>query len=391
MEDRIYVTKSSMPNYEEYCAAIKLLWQDAFITNMGKYHDELEKSLIAFLNVDKISLFCNGHMSLELLLQAMGLTGEVITTPFTFVSTTHAIVRNGLKPVFCDINPHDFTINTDKIEELITENTSAILPVHVYGNICDITGIQQIADKYNLKVIYDAAHAFGITYHGRGVADYGDASILSFHATKIFHTIEGGAVVYHNAELGKSLYDLKNFGIRSEEIVAEVGANAKMNEFQAIMGLCNLKRIDAEIEKRKLLTKRYLKNLKGMSGIKVKETKNDGEDNYGYFPIVCEENLLGFSRDDLYKELARHNIYGRKYFYPLTSDQACFRNKYKDIPLPVARKTADRILTLPLYAGLSTENVDRICKILWDMVSAHKKSRILYGIHEKKQMKSINE
>ena len=241
-EKSILVTQSFMPPYEEYIQAIKPLWDSHWITNMGQYHQELECRLKDYLDVPELSLTVNGHMALELVVQAMGFpeNSEVITSPFTFVSTTHAIVRNRLKPVFCDVKLEDGTIDESKIENLITDNTVAIVPIHVYGNICNIEKIQQIADKYKLKVIYDAAHAFGVTYKDKGIGNYGDASIFSFHATKIFHTIEGGAVASNDHKLYEKIYNLKNFGIRGEETVCEVGANAKMNEFQAAMGLSNL-------------------------------------------------------------------------------------------------------------------------------------------------------
>lgn len=259
--DKILVTKSSMPPLEEYIDEIKDLWDTHWITNMGVEHKKLEGNLKKYLMVDGISLFSNGHMALEMAIQAMELEGEVITTPFTFASTTHAIVRNGLTPVFCDVNSNDFTIDVRKIEELITEKTTAILPVHVYGQVCDVEAIEKIAKKYNLKVIYDAAHAFGVKYKNKGIGSFGDASMFSFHATKVFNTIEGGAVCFQDEEFGLDLYRLKNFGIRNEEIVDSVGANAKMNEFQAAMGICNLRHVDEEIAKGKELlnvTENYL-------------------------------------------------------------------------------------------------------------------------------------
>ena len=263
MSKKIFVTRSSMPEIEEYIEKIKVLWDTHRLTNMGDLHKELEQKLQKFLKVNGISLMVNGHMSLELAIAAMRFPkgSEVITTPFTFISTVHAIVRNGLKPVFCDIKLTDYTMDENRIEELITEKTVAIIPVHVYGNVCAVEKIQKIAEKYNLKVIYDAAHAFGVTYKGVGIGNFGNSSVFSFHATKVFNTIEGGAVTYNNPELSTTLYNLKNFGIRSEEVVAEVGANAKMNEFAAAMGLCNLQHFNAEIEKRKLVVEEYKNHL----------------------------------------------------------------------------------------------------------------------------------
>ena len=263
-EKKIFVTQSSMPPYEEYIEAIKPLWDSHWLTNMGQYHQRLEQELKAYLGVSGLSLMVNGHMALELMIQAMGFPegAEVITTPFTFISTTHAIVRNYLKPVFCDVKACDGTIDETKIENLITEKTAAIIPVHVYGNICNVEAIQQIAEKYRLKVIYDAAHAFGVKYKGTGIGCYGDASVFSFHATKVFNTIEGGAVTFSDSKIYETLYNLKNFGIRGEELVVDVGANAKMNEFCAIMGLCNLEHIENVIADRKVLYEMYQKGLK---------------------------------------------------------------------------------------------------------------------------------
>ena len=249
-KDKIYVTRSSMPDIEEYVEEIRSIWDNHWLTNMGDKHIRFQKELKEYLQVENIELLTNGHMALELTLQALDLQGEVITTPFTFASTTHAIIRNGLTPIFCDIDPVTYTIDVEKIEELITERTSAIMPVHVYGNICNVEEIENLAKKYGLKIIYDAAHAFGETYKGQGIGGFGDASCFSFHATKVFNSIEGGAVTYHDKKLGADLYDLKNFGIHGPEEVSAVGANAKMNEFCAAMGLCNLRHIEEEIIKR---------------------------------------------------------------------------------------------------------------------------------------------
>lgn len=363
---KILVTQSSMPSYEEFVEMIKPLWETHWLTNMGILHKQLEKELKDYLAVSELSLMVNGHLALELAITAMKFPrgSEVITTPFTFISTTHAIVRNGLKPVFCDIKMSDYTIDEEKIEELITEKTVAIVPVHVYGNICAVEKIQKIAEKYNLKVIYDAAHAFGVKYKGIGVGNFGNASIFSFHATKVFNTIEGGAVSFNNPELYTTLYNLKNFGIRSEEVVAEVGANAKMNEFSAAMGLCNLKHIDEEIEKRKCVVEHYKKILHGVDGIRILEDSPDFTKNYAYFPILIDEERFPKTRDEVYTELRQNEIYSRKYFYPLASEQACFRNKYRNLDLQNARYVSERILVLPLYADLELTEVDRIAEIM---------------------------
>lgn len=357
----ILVTKSSMPSKEEYFEEIDELWDTHFLTNMGTKHQQLEKQLKEYLQVPDIELFSNGHMALELAIQAFDLTGEVITTPFTFVSTTHAIVRNGLTPVFCDINPIDYTIDADKIEDLITEKTSAIVPVHVYGHVCDVEKIDKIAQKYHLKVIYDAAHAFGVTYKGLGVGNYGDASMFSFHATKVYNTIEGGAVCLHNELLKKKLYNLKNFGIQSEEVIEAVGANAKMNEFQAAMGICNLRHIDDEIEKRKKVAERYCENLKNVKGIVLPPVQDKVVKNYAYFPIVVKEDILGKTRDHIYNQLKEQDIYARKYFYPLTNSLQCYGSNISRGYTPNAIYISDRILTLPMYADLSMDEVDNIC------------------------------
>lgn len=357
----ILVTRSSMPPFDEYVEAIRPLWDSHWMTNMGTYHKELEKKLAEFLDVPEISLTSNGHMALELAIQAFDFPkgGEVITTPFTFISTTHAIVRNGLQPVFCDIKKSDGTIDEDKIEDLINENTVAIMPVHVYGNACNVDRIQEIAYKYGLKVIYDAAHAFGVSYDGKGIGNYGDAAIFSFHATKVFNTIEGGAVVCKNHEMYEKLYNLKNFGIRGEELVVSIGANAKMNEFAAIMGLCNLKHFTKAIENRKKIYDYYTEKFSKIKGIRLLDPDKNGTKNYAYFPIVIEDNF-GKKRDGVYDTLKKNHIHARKYFYPCTSDQACFKNKYKNADLSVARDLSNRILSIPFYEELTVEECDRI-------------------------------
>ena len=289
---------------------------------------------------------------------------EVITTPFTFASTTHAIVRNGLEPVFCDINPVDFTIDVDKIEKLITDRTVAIMPVHVYGNVCNIEEIQRIADKYGLKVIYDAAHTFGVKYKDQGIGSFGDVSCFSFHATKVFNTVEGGAACFKDADFGLELYRLKNFGIRGPERVDGVGANAKMNEFCAAMGLCNLRHVDEEIAKRKAVVERYMKHLSGVEGIQLNPEQKDVKPNYAYFPAIFDEKVFGASRNEVFEALAEQGIGARKYFYPLTNTFDCFHGKYDPNKTPIALHISKRVLTLPLYADLSLENVDKICEII---------------------------
>jgi len=351
-----------MPDIEEYIKEIQDIWDSHWLTNMGTKHKQLELSLLEYLNTPKITLFTNGHLALECIISALNLTGEVITTPFTFASTTHAIVRNGLEPVFCDVNHDDYTIDVDKLENLITDKTSAIIPVHVYGNICNVEEIEIIAKKHNLKVIYDAAHAFGVTVDGVSVANFGDASMFSFHATKVFNTIEGGAVTYKDEKLAKVLYDIKNFGITGPESVEYVGGNAKMNEFQAAMGICNLRHIDEEIKKRRAVVERYFKRLTGIEGIKLSKPQENVNSNYAYFPVVFDGYRL--TRDEVFEVLKEKNINARKYFYPLTNSYECYKGRFDIDKTPVAKYIADRVLTLPLYADLVVEDVDRICNII---------------------------
>ena len=363
-DKKILVTRSSMPPFEEYVEAIRPLWESHWLTNMGANHEELSRQLEEYLKVENISLFTNGHMALELVLQALDLTGEVITTPFTFVSTTHAIVRNGLTPVFCDINMDDYTMDVTKIESLITDRTSAIVPVHVYGTPCDVEAIEKIAKKHNLKVVYDAAHAFGVEINGRGIGSYGDASMYSFHATKVYNTVEGGAIATTDASLIRKLWRLKDFGIRNEEIIDGIGANAKMNEFCAIMGLCNLKHVDEEIAKRKKVAERYRSHLEGVEGISLLKIKDKVKQNYAYFPIVVDEVKFGTDRNVIKDVLAENNVGVRKYFYPLTSDVDCYEGRFDNDSLPVAKWVSDRVLTIPMFADLPLEDVDRICEII---------------------------
>ena len=361
---KILVTRSSMPELDEYMNEIADMWETHWLTNMGPKHKQFQQKLQEYMNVDNIDLFTNGHMALELTLQAMNLQGEVITTPFTFASTTHAIIRNGLTPVFCDIDPVTFTIDTDKLESLVTDRTCAIMPVHVYGNICNIEEIERIAHKYELKVIYDAAHTFGETYKGQGIGSFGDASCFSFHATKVFNSIEGGAVCFKDKRLGDILYELKNFGIHGPEEVSAVGANAKMNEFCVAMGLCNLRHVDEEIAKRKKVVERYRSHLEGIEGLQLNVIQKDVEPNYAYFPVIFEEKQFGASRAEVFDKLAENGIGARKYFYPLTNTFSAFHRQFDVLETPVALHISKRVLTLPLYADLSMEDVDRICEII---------------------------
>lgn len=362
MKSPIQVTRSSMPEFEEYIEEIKELWESKWLTNNGVKHQKLEFSLVDYLKVDNLTLFTNGHLALEIILDSLKLSGEVITTPFTFASTTHAIVRNGLKPVFCDISSDDYTMDVEKIESLITDKTSAIVPVHVYGNVCDVEAIDKIAKKHKLKVIYDAAHTFGVTVNGQGIGTFGDASMFSFHATKVFNTIEGGAVTYRDPLLGQKLNELKNFGISGPESVKYVGSNAKMNEFQAAMGICNLRHVDNEIAKRRKVSERYFSNLSEIKGIKLSLEQEGVKSNYAYFPVVFDGYRK--SRDEVFEQLQNEDIIARKYFYPLVNEFECYRDQHDLNDTPVAKHIADRVLTLPLYADLSLEDVDRICEII---------------------------
>ena len=360
---QILVTRSSMPTFEEYCDEIKDLWNTRWLTNMGAKHKQLQTELEKYLGVPHVTLYTNGHLALENAIGALNLPegGEVITTPFTFASTTHAIVRNGLVPVFCDVNNRDYTMDVTKLESLITDKTVAIVPVHVYGNLCDVETIEMIAKKYGLKVIYDAAHAFGVRYKGVSSACFGDASMFSFHATKVFHTIEGGAVCYKNDSWVQLLNDQKNFGFHGPEEVAYVGGNAKMNEFQAAMGICNLRHLDGEIAKRKIVVERYRQRLSGVEGICLCQPQDGVESNYAYFPAAFDG--YKYTRNEIFEMLKAQEITARKYFFPLTNSFECYRN-YPTAGVektPVAQHLALRVLTLPLYADLALEDVDKIC------------------------------
>ncbi len=361
----INVTRSSMPSFDEYCEEIKKLWDSRWLTNMGAKHKEFQAALEAYLGVPHVNLFTNGHLALENALAALELPkgAEVITTPFTFASTTHAITRSGLVPVFCDVNEKDFTIDTDKLEALITPKTAAIVPVHVYGNLCNVEAIREIAQRHGLKVVYDAAHAFGVTYKGQSAASFGDAAMFSFHATKVFHSIEGGAVCFSDDALEGKLNALKNFGQAGEDCIY-AGGNAKMNEFQAAMGLCNLRHLDGEIAKRKKAADRYCERLFDVPGIRLRTEQADVKSNYAYFPVIFDG--YRYNRDEVMAKLGEQGIGARKYFYPLTNSFSC----YKDLPTagaektPVAQYYSQRVLTLPLFADLTEADVDRICDII---------------------------
>ncbi len=357
----INVTRSSMPSYEEYCEEIKSIWDNRWLTNMGPLHDKLKEQLKDYLKVENVELFVNGHLALYCAIKALDLKGEIITTPFTFASTTNAIIQAGCTPVYCDIKS-DYTIDENKIESLITDKTVAILGVHVYGNICNVEAIQKIADKYNLKVIYDAAHAFGVEYNGKGICDYGDVSMLSFHATKVFHTIEGGAICYNDKNLTKKLTLERSFGVCGDELEC-FGTNAKMNEFSAAMGICNLRHIDKEIASRKMAFETYNKRFQNIDGITLLPLSKVIKQNYAYYPVLFDKNKFGKNRDEVIALLNEHNINARKYFYPLVSSNKGFGEDLSDLT-PIAKKYSENILCLPLYAHLSDEDVNKICDII---------------------------
>ena len=379
MDEKILVTKSFLPPFEEYTEEIRGLWDSHWITNMGTEHEKLEKELRQYLKAENVCLFQNGHLALELSLQALGLKGEIITTPFTFASTTWAILRAGCIPVFCDVLPGTCTMDPDKIESLITDRTCAILPVHVYGNLCEVDAIQEIADRHGLKVIYDAAHAFGVFRNGVSSASFGDLSMFSFHATKVFHTIEGGCVCFRDPDLKDRLFRIKNFGIQENETWG-VGGNAKMNEFEAAMGVCNLRHLEEQIRKRKAVAERYTERLSGRAGIRFPDQTQGVKRNYAYFPVFFDPEQFGESRNELCARLNRAGIFPRKYFWPCTNDFAFEREirKQPGIPnaeqlspdlfdpakTPVAKRLSEQVLTLPIYGDLDLAVVDRICEVI---------------------------
>ena len=361
----IYVTRPSLPPVEEYERYVREIFESRFLTNCGALHRRLERGLCETLGTEHLTLFTNGHLALEACIQAFGFGGgEIITTPFTFVSTSHAIVRSGLTPVFCDIEPDYYTLDPARIEAAITPNTRAILPVHVYGNPCLLGEIERVAAKHNLPVIYDAAHAFGVTVGGRGIASFGDASMFSFHATKSFNAIEGGGVACASEAFAKTLRRLRNFGYDGDEEIELAGGNAKMTEFQAAMGLCNLEHFAREIEKRARVEARYRENLADIPGLSLRPIPRGVARNYAYLPVTFEPEAFGRTRDEVAEALIAYNIYPRKYFYPLTSLASCYRDRFAPGDTPLARLAAEQVLTLPMYADLALSDVDDICQIV---------------------------
>ena len=357
LQQPIYVTKPFLPPLEEYVGYLERIWENGILTNNGPLHQELEAALGAKFGWRNVSLFANGHLALETALKALDMTpgGEIITTPFTFVSTAAAIVNQGFVPVFCDIG-EDFTIDVNQIEGLITEKTVAILPVHVYGFPCDVKRIAEIADRHSLKVVYDAAHALGVTYEGKDIASYGDISMFSFHATKLFHTIEGGALVFSDAQLKKTADVYKNFGITGPETIELVGINAKMSEFAAAMGLSVIKHFGSIVEKRRIFFERYAQNLRGEKGVRIPSVKSDVEYNYAYMPVLIEKN-----RQQICDYLSENNVFARKYFYPSLTKVECYKKFLRSDFLVNVENISERIVTLPIYPALTIEQVDYIC------------------------------
>lgn len=365
-EKLITVTTPLLPPLDEFVPYLEDIWKRKWLTNNGHYHQQLEKELCEFLGVKYISLFSNGTLGLVTALQALRITGEVITSPYSFVATTHSLWWNNIKPVFVDVDPVTLNLDPAKIEAAITPMTTAIMPVHVYGTPCDMDAIQKIADTYGLKIIYDAAHAFAVKKDGESVLNYGDLSILSFHATKTYSTIEGGAIICHDEKMKQRIDYLKNFGFADEVTVVAPGINAKMNEVQAAYGLLGLKYVERAIESRKVAADKYRAELKDIDGLTFMADFDNVVSNYSYFPIFIDEQKFGMSRDSLYQKMKDNNVLGRRYFYPLISSFST----YKGLPsagvqnLPVANKAASQVICLPLHHELSTEDLDRIISIL---------------------------
>lgn len=364
-EKPITVARPTLPPLEEFRQGLEEIWERAWLTNDGPLVRKFRESLLDFCGVEHASLFANGTLGLQIALQGMGITGDVITTPYTFVATTHALFWNRLRPVFVDIEPTYYSIDPDRIEAAITPWTSAILAVHVYGQPCPLNELQHIAHKHGLKLLYDAAHAFGVEVGGTPIGRFGDMTMFSFHATKVFHSIEGGMVTFREAELQRRLDYLKNFGFENEIEVVMPGTNAKMSELQALMGILLLTRMEEMIEKRRNLTLHYRRRLAGIPGLCVPAPPAAHvRSNYAYFPIEVEQDAFGISRDDLYGKLREYNVLSRRYFYPIIPDFPCYRHIFRDADLNVARRVAARILVLPLYSELQIDDVDRICDMI---------------------------
>lgn len=363
MENKqIAVTSPLLPDLDEYTQLLKEIWDSKWITNNGSFHKRLERELADYLKVPYLSLFTNGTLPLITALQALRITGEVITTPYSFVATTHSLWWNGIKPVFVDIDPENCGLNPDKIEAAITPKTTAIMPVHCYGKPCDIEGIQQVADKYGLKVIYDAAHAFGVEINGKSILEYGDMSTLSFHATKVYNTLEGGALVVKDKKTKQRIDYLKNFGFTGETEVVAPGINSKMDEARAAYGILNLKQVDAAIELRHQVAVRYRETLKNVEGVTFFEDMQGVKHNYSYFPIFVDAEKYGMTRDELYFKMKEQNVLGRRYFYPLISTFSTYRGLESSRPenLPIAHKIAEQVICLPIHHEINELDMERI-------------------------------
>ena len=362
----ITVTSPLLPDLDEFHGLLKEIWDSKWITNNGSFHKKLEGALCEYLKVPYVSLFTNGTLPLLTALQALRITGEVITTPYSFVATTHALWWNGIKPVFVDIDPHTGNLDPNKIEAAITPKTTAILPVHVYGKPCDVDAIQGIADKYGLKVIYDAAHAFGVEVNGESIMNAGDISTLSFHATKVFNTIEGGAMIMHDAKTKQRIDYLKNFGFAGETEVVGPGINSKMDEVRSAYGLLNLKQVDAAIAARKKVAVAYRDALRSVEGITFWEDMPGVKHNYSYFPIFVDAEKYGMTRDELYEKMRMKNVWGRRYFYPLISEFSTYRGLESATSenLPQATKMAESVICLPMHHALSEEDCSRVIDVI---------------------------
>ncbi|GCB33126.1 DegT/DnrJ/EryC1/StrS family aminotransferase [Bacteroides faecalis] len=367
MNDKpIYVTSPLLPSLDDFTSSLKEIWESKILTNNGSFHKKLEKELATYLKVPYLCLFTNGTLPLITALQAMRITGEVITTPFSFVATTHSLWWNGIKPVFVDIDPNTCNLNPEKIEAAITPRTTAIMPVHVYGKPCDTEKIQKIADKYGLKVIYDAAHAFGVEVNGESILKAGDMSTLSFHATKVYSTLEGGALIVHDEQTKKRIDYLKNFGFASETEVVAPGINSKMDEVRAAFGLLNLKSVDQAIEARRRVAIKYRAALQDTTGITFFDDMPNVRHNYSYFPIFVDEEKYGMTRDELYFKMKEQNVWGRRYFYPLISTFSTYRGLESARPenLPIATQMANKVICLPMHHALTPENIEKIISVI---------------------------
>jgi len=366
IEDKILVNKPTLPALDEFIPLLEEIWESKNLTNIGIFHQQLEEELSSFLGIDYISLFANGTLALIAALQVSRISGEVITTPYSFVATTHALKWNGITPVFCDIDPNTCNLDPNKIEKHITPNTTAIVPVHIYGNPCDTKKIEEIADIYGLKVIYDAAHAFGVKLNNQSILNFGDLSVLSFHATKIFNTFEGGAIICHDEKTKKRIDYLKNFGFASETTVIAPGINAKMNEMQAAIGLLQLKDVEANIQKRKNIAEFYRNYFMDLNGISCISEMENVQHNYGYFPIFVDKDKFGISRDELYYKLQENNIFARRYFYPLISQFQPYKGLESSNPdnLPVATRITEQVISLPIYADLGIKDIQKIINVI---------------------------